>query len=172
MTTVTANVERVSGPGVIGFGIDFCYQDENNHYLLMITTEGRYTMAKRVDGTYSSLFAENWYSSGFLFTGADTINTISITHDGSGHFDVRFNGLDITHFDDVDNLRGGSAGPSIGIGASGDENFPAVPEDGRFMMTAPVVYPLESSRPRELSALPADNRSTRLSRIVIARSDA
>ena len=30
MTTVTATVKKMSGSSVDGFGIVFCYQDENN----------------------------------------------------------------------------------------------------------------------------------------------
>jgi hypothetical protein len=50
MTTVTATAAKMSGAGLVGFGIVLCYQDGNNHYILLITAGGDYRVAKNVGG--------------------------------------------------------------------------------------------------------------------------
>jgi hypothetical protein len=138
MTTVTATVKKVSGSSVMGFGIIYCYQDENNYYRLLITTDGHYAVAKMVGGTYTALVS--WASSASLNTGMGVTNDIGVTQNPLHTFTVTFNTQTITSFADA-SFTGGLAGPCIGIGSSSNESFPSVPEDARFKMTAPVVYP-------------------------------
>ncbi len=137
-TTVTATVKKVTGAGNVGFGIVFCYTDDNNNYLLLISTEGKYTVAENVGGTYTPLVA--WADSAWLNKGLDETNEISVAQGPVGTFTVTFNGHFITDFPDA-SFTGGTAGPCIGIGAFGDEEFPYIPEDARFKMSAPAVYP-------------------------------
>ena len=53
MTTVTATVKKESGCPQSGYGIVFCYQDNNNYYRLLIDTAGHYTVQAKVGGTSS-----------------------------------------------------------------------------------------------------------------------
>ncbi|MCX7031112.1 MAG: hypothetical protein NTU62_13480, partial [Spirochaetes bacterium] len=138
MTTVTATVKKVSGAGQVGFGIVYCYEDENNHYRLLITTGGYYQVGEMVGGTFTALVS--WTASADLNTGLGAMNDISITRDVGGNFTVTFNGQYITDFTNG-NFPGGQAGPCIGIGSSSLEQFPSIPEDARFKMLAPAVYP-------------------------------
>ncbi|HXK36923.1 MAG TPA: hypothetical protein VJ553_05060, partial [Candidatus Paceibacterota bacterium] len=138
MTTVTATVKKVTGAGNVGFGIVFCYTDDNNNYLLLISTEGKYTVAENVGGTYTALIP--WTDSLWLYKGLGETNDIGITQNPVGTFKVTINGNEIISFPDS-SFTGGQAGPCIGIGSFSDEEFPYIPEDGRFMMLAPVPYP-------------------------------
>lgn len=138
MTTVTATVKKVSGSGIVGFGVVFCYQNENNHYRLLITTEGKFTVGKNVGGTYTPLLS--WAASTYLNTGSGAMNDIDITQNPVGKFTVTFNTHDEAPLYDS-TFTGGLAGPCIGIGSSSLEQFPSIPEDARFKMLAPAVYP-------------------------------
>ncbi len=70
------------------------------------------------------------------------VNDIGITKDlpNPGDFTVTFNTHDVSFFTDS-SLTEGDAGPCLRVGSYANEEFPGVPEDARFQMLAPVVYP-------------------------------
>jgi hypothetical protein len=138
MTTVTATVKKVSGSSVDGFGIVFCYQNDNNHYCLLISASGYYKVMKIVGGALTVLVDRTFSTD--LDTGWGVPNDISVTQAPVGTFTVKFNGNPIPPFTDGSFL-GGLAGPCIGIGLPPHERFPGVPADARFQMLAPVLYP-------------------------------
>ncbi len=139
MTTVTATVKKMSGSSVDGFGIVFCYQNENNHYCLLISASGYYKVMKIVGGAETVLVART-FSTYLDTSGWGVPNDISVTRAPGGVFTVKFNGNDVTTFTDV-SFQGGLAGPCIGIGSPPHERFPGVPADARFKMLEPFVYP-------------------------------
>jgi len=130
MTTVTATVKKMYGSSVGGFGIVFCYVDENNFYRLLITTEGKYNVWEMENGVWKELVA--WKDSTNLNTGMDEENTIGVTQDPLHTFTVTFNTLPEPIFSDA-SLTGGDAGPCMWVGSYA--------EDARFRMDAPQQYP-------------------------------
>lgn len=138
VTTVTATVKKVSGSSVDGFGIVFCYQDDNNYCLLLITTEQKYVVWEVVGGTWTA--KHSWDDSVYLNTGMGAVNDIGVTQNPIGTFTVTFNTHDVTFFSGS-SFTDGKAGPCVGIGSYSNEHFPDIAEDVRFKMTAPVVYP-------------------------------
>jgi hypothetical protein len=138
MTTVTATVKKMSGSSVDGFGIVFCYQDINNFYRLLITTEGKYNVWKVVGGTWTEKVP--WDDSVYLNTGMNEENVISVTQNPLGTFTVKSDTHEVTFFTDS-SFTDGDAGPCLWVGSYTGEEFPNIPEDARFKMTAPVIYP-------------------------------
>jgi len=139
MTTVTATVKKMSGYSKAGFGIVYCYQDENNFYLLEITTEGKFKVRKKVGGTDTDLIP--WTTSTYLTSGFGVENDIGVTQDPVGTFSVTLNGTaDVATFDDP-SFTGGLAGPFVRIRSGAYEKFPGVPVDCRFKILEPVAYP-------------------------------
>jgi hypothetical protein len=141
MTTVTATVKKMSGSSVGGFGIVFCYQDENNFYRLLITTDGHYDVWEIEGGTWNEQVP--WTYTPYLNTGLGVENDIGITKDlpSPGDFTVTLNTYNVMFFTDS-SLAEGDAGPCLWVGSYSEENFPEIPEDARFKMDAPEQYPL------------------------------
>ena len=143
MTAVEAQVKRISGYSNIGYGICFCYQDSGDSYRVLITTTGAYIILKRVSGTTyyysgSSWTTTNpsWPSSSHLNTGFNTINDIKVVNNGSGNFDVYFNGILETSFTDS-SFTGGDSGYYATVSDSSHENFPSTSADMRFKQIDP-----------------------------------
>ncbi len=143
MTAVEAQVKRISGYSNIGYGICFCYQDSGDSYRVLITTTGAYIILKRISGTtyyYSggswTTTNPSWPSSSHLNTGFNTINDIKVINNGSGNFDIYFNGVYETSFTDT-TLTGGDSGYYATVSDSSHENFPSTPADMRFKQIDP-----------------------------------
>ena len=71
---------------------------------------------------------------------------IGVTQASVRYFTVTFNTHDVTFFTDS-SLTEGDAGPCIWVGSYANEKFPDVPEDARFKMTAPDLYPRKREPP-------------------------
>ncbi len=138
MSTVTATVIKQSGSLRGGYGIIFCYQDNNNFYRLLIDAAGQYSVYSRVTGTYNVIIP--WSDSAHLNSGVGVANEISVTQVSSNNFSVKFNGTQEALFSDG-NFSGGKAGFSAYVETQADENFPNTPEDIRFKLSLPVAYP-------------------------------
>jgi hypothetical protein len=140
MTTVTATVEKLSGSLNSGHGIVFCYQDTNNFYRLLIDAGGHYSVYAKVGGTYITVIPWITTNSAILNSGFGVSNIISVTQQSLHNFSVSFNGKEETQFSD-NNFTGGTSGFSTSVSPVSGENFPVTPEDVRFKLSSPVVYP-------------------------------
>jgi hypothetical protein len=140
MSTVTATVEKQSGCLYSGYGIIFCYQDNNNFYRLLIDAAGQYSVYSRVGGNYSAIIPWTTTPSAHLNSGVGVANVISVTQQSPNNFSVNFNGTQETLFSDG-TFTGGKAGFCMYIGDQTGENFPNTPEDIRFKLSSPVAYP-------------------------------
>lgn len=138
MTTVTATVKKQSGSLNGGYGIIFCYQDSNNFYRLLIDADGHYSVIARTGGVYSVIIP--WTSSQHLSSGVGVDNVISVHQLSPNNFSVNFNGTQEVLFNDA-NFTGGKAGFSASVNVQANENFPNTPEDLRFKLSSPAVYP-------------------------------
>jgi C-terminal processing protease CtpA/Prc len=140
MTTVTATVKKQSGSLYGGFGIVFCYQDSNNFYHLLIDSAGHYSVYTKVAGTYYAIIPWTTVSSAHLNSGFGVENVISVVQQSPNSFSVIFNGIQEVVFS-AGNFTGGVAGFCASVADQAGENFPAVPEDIRFKLSSPIVYP-------------------------------
>jgi hypothetical protein len=143
MDTVEAQVKRISGNSTTGYGICFCYQDSGDSYRVLVTTTGAYIILKRVSGiTYYYVSGSwtttnpSWPSSSNLITGFGVTNDIKVVYDGSGNFDLYFNGVHEISFADS-TFTGGDSGYYASISDSSRENFPTTPADLRFKQLDP-----------------------------------
>ena len=137
MSTVAAVVEKKSGSPSSSYGIVFCLQDNDNLYLLLITTNGYYCVYEKVGGMYSAIIP--WTVSPLLKHGVRVENEISVTEQTLNHFTVYFNGSFETTFSDG-NFPGGTAGFYASVSPT-TEHFPSTPEDVRCKLSSPVAYP-------------------------------
>jgi hypothetical protein len=140
MTTVTAAVMKQSGSLYFGYGIVFCYQDNNNFYRLLINAAGQYSVYARIGGNFTVIVPWTTTPSIYLNSGFGVENLISVTQQSPNNFSVNFNGKQETLFSDS-NFIGGTAGFAAGIDTQSNENFPITPEDIRFKFSLPVFYP-------------------------------
>jgi hypothetical protein len=140
MSTVTATIKKQSGNAGTGYGIIFCYQDNNNFYSLSIETTGHYHVWARIGGAYSELVS--WTASTDLNNGFGVENEVSVVQTSLYNFAVFFNGTQVRTFTDTGfNFFGGRAGLYASIYDQAHENFPSTPVDVRFKMSSPIVYP-------------------------------
>lgn len=135
MTTVTAEIKKLSGLDYYSFGMIFGWQDWDNFYEMAITNDGWYTIWVQVSDVWTEVI--DWTESSFLNIGAGSSNTISVTYN-TPDIDLKINGNDETSIAPAV-FNSGSAGFMIFIGE--DENFPEEPIDVRFKMTSPVSLP-------------------------------
>lgn len=140
MTTVTAAVKKQSGSYYTGYGILFCYQDQDNFHRLLIDAASQYGVHAKVQGVWREIRRWERTPTLNLKSGLGVENLISVTQESPGHFSIRFNGAMETSFTD-DAFSGGAAGFYVSIGEKDDESFPDTPEDIRLRMTAPASYP-------------------------------
>ena len=152
MGTVTAEVKKVSGNSIYGYGILFCIQtspDEyiHNYYQLTIFIDGTYNLIKVVDDKATSIIPiipvegeyPNYVSSINLNKEYDKINTISVTRNTDETFTISFNGHTEDTFTDS-SFQSGMYGFHLAVGESYEENFPNTPVDVRFrLITASTV---------------------------------
>ncbi len=138
MISVETQVKKISGNQYWGYGVLYCYQDSNNFYCLLITTNNYYCVYKRVDGIFSPVL--DWRHSSILYSGYDVLNKIRINLSTTtpNSFTVYFNDLwDYTFIDS--SFTSGDSGFYATCGKSGDENFPNVPVDVRFNQLTPAL---------------------------------
>ncbi|MBN2353263.1 MAG: hypothetical protein JXD23_11880 [Spirochaetales bacterium] len=138
MTTVTVQVEKVSGALSAGFGLFFCAADLENFYRIMITADGYYTIQKKESGVYNPIIG--WTTSSFINTGLGALNEISVTQTIPNNFTLTINGNVVVSFNDA-SFTGGEAGFVVYVWDQANERFPMAPADVRFKMTAPVAVP-------------------------------
>jgi hypothetical protein len=144
MTSVEAQVKRISGYSGAGYGIAFCYQSSSDSYGIIITTTGHYLIIKKVSGvssyyvsgSWTTTQPSSWPSSSNLNTGLDTINDIKVINAGGGNFNLYFNSAWETSFTDS-TFTGGDSGYGVFISDSSHENFPTTPSDVRFKQIDP-----------------------------------
>ena len=140
MSTVTATVKKQSGSLYSGYGIVFCYQDNNNFYRLFIDAAGQYSIYSKVGGNYSAIIPWTTTPSAHLNSGVGVENEISVIQQSPNNFSVNFNGTQETTFSDG-NFSGGRAGFCAYVAKQSEENFPNTPEDIRYKFSSPVAYP-------------------------------
>ena len=140
MTTVSATVKKESGSLYSGYGIVFCYQDTNNFYRLVIDAAGHYVVHAKVAGTLTSIIPWSPTYTAQINSGLGAANVISVVQQSPGNFSVLFNGTQETTFSDS-NFTGGWAGFYASIAYQAHESFPNTPEDIRFELNSPIVYP-------------------------------
>lgn len=144
MTTVTAAVKKQAGSYYTGFGIVFCYQDDDNYYLLLIDAASHYTVLARAEGAWRKILPWSLSPTMNLKSGLGVENVVSVTQDSPSHFSISFNGsfngsVETSFVDSA--FSGGTAGFYVSIGAKEAENFPQTREDVRLRMIAPASYP-------------------------------
>ena len=138
--SVEMQAKKLSGYSNNGYGFIFCTQDTNNFYRILITATGYYLISKKVSGSYSHYLGGVWTTSGFwpssgnLVTGLGNTNSIKVISTGGGNFDVYFNNVLETSFNDS-TFAGGRNGYYTFIGSVNDEGFPT-PMDVRVKLIA------------------------------------
>ena len=144
-TAMTLSLEKVTGSTGPGYGFRFCAADNNNFYELLITADGYYLIGKEVAGVWTALSGTAtapWVLNGDLATGLGVPNTVTVSKPVAGTFQVQFNaGASPVTFPADASLSAGWIYFLATIGSSTYENFPSVPEDIRFKISAPVAYP-------------------------------
>lgn len=140
-STVTATVIKKSGANNSGYGIIFCYQDSDNFYRVLIDTLGHYTVAAKVAGTYTTVIPWSAPQTATINAGYNVSNEISVTQTSPHNFALSFNGVQEVAGVDTNSFTGGDAGFYASVSSTA-ENFPIIPEDIRFKLTSPVVYPV------------------------------
>lgn len=146
MTSVTAEIKRVSGYENAAYGIIFCFSNSGSgvgYYLFSIVTEGAYQVGKMENNSW--IIVKNWTTSVNLNVGYNTINTVKITRTATAagaDFSVQFNGVDEPDpcFQDS-SYSGGYYGFMNYISGEDWENFPEISSDAKFKLTLPSQYP-------------------------------
>lgn len=138
MTSTEGTVKKMSGYNQSGYGIVFCFQDENNYYRVLINVIGRYTIQRIVDGAGSII--KGWGESTNLNLGYGIENTIRIDRRAEGVFDLFFNGV-LEHSFTDSSFSGGRPGSCVLVSTEHYEFFPDTPVDVRVRFTLPSVEP-------------------------------
>ena len=100
MSTVTATVKKESGYLYSGYGIIFCYQDNNNFYRLLIDAAGQYSVYSRVGCNFSAIIPWTTTLPAHLNSGVGIENVISVIQQSPNNFSVNFNGTQEALFSD------------------------------------------------------------------------
>lgn len=146
MDIVETTVKKMSGSDLWGYGVVFCFQDEDNFYRLLINNKGWYEVSKTVNGKWTYDLVNNdgyWEVSQHLNTGYNVENKIKVKYNNDSTFTIFFNDQEVTTFTD-DSLTGGKFGFCAQVGRAEDENFPTYPVDVRFKQHKPVEFPAKS----------------------------
>lgn len=131
--------KKVSGYSGSGYGMVFGASDVNMDlfYSVLINTNGRYTIIKRVsDGTSFEIETiKEWASSPNLNTGYNVLNTIKVEKEFSS-YSIYFNDNFVTSFtyndvNDAANGFGSRGGFSTHVSSAANEKFPNTPVDVR-----------------------------------------
>jgi hypothetical protein len=131
-------VEKMSGEKTQAFGVRFFQQDSQNFYQLLITTEGKYLLEKKVGGKFAILVP--WSDSFDIDTGIGKINTLLISQPSIDSFVISINGKIQNTIQDSSFYHGttsffASVGNPYG---EFQENLPSEPVDVRFKLTSPL----------------------------------
>ena len=132
MTVVVGEIKKISGYEYGGYGMLFCFQDENNFYLVLIDTMGYYTIWERNNGDWIEHIP--WEYSSYLKKGYNIINKLNIeyNHDHNS-FTISFNDVTQTTIYDS-SFSGGCLGGFVEVYGEKEENFPDTPVDVRFKL--------------------------------------
>ena len=147
MTTVEAEIKKVSGNPEELYGLIFCVQEieqgqsPEQLYCLLIDTCKNFYIFKDdlpLDGNTSE----------YLNSGFNVINKIKITRADNGKFTIYFNDQEAYSFTD-NSYNKGTFGFGTNIGKKNEESFPNTPVDIRCKITA---YPdIEDSNSLKLN---------------------
>lgn len=130
MTSFEAKVKKLSGYEQGGFGIIFCFQNEDNFYVLLITVRGWYSVYKLQDGVWKEVIPWEWTK--HLIEGYNIINSVKVAYSESANIFTIFLNDTITNTFEGNSLTGGYTGYIASVGGPNEENFPAAPLDVRF----------------------------------------
>jgi hypothetical protein len=140
MNSVEMEINKMSGSQNYGYGMVFCYADNQNYYQLLLTVNGYYRIGKIVNGAWSYYLGGTWVSangqwpsSNFLLYGYGSVNKIGVTGNGSGTFIVSFNDNQVVTFTD-NSFTGGQNGFFYSVGPQTREGFPGCPVDIRYRL--------------------------------------
>jgi hypothetical protein len=141
MTTVTANLVKVSGAVNYGYGLIFCWTGNDNFYTVLISCDGWYMVRRKVNGINSTI--QDWIQTPNLTQGLGMSNMLSITQSPTvdGSYNIEINGHPTLGFTDQNLINGGQAGFYASIGSSTEEHFPEAPVDVRFKLASPIAIP-------------------------------
>ncbi len=139
-TTLTAELKRVSGYYYALYGINFCSQDFDNYYELIIDIDGGFSVYKQINSSWIPLI--NWTYSLDLIKGYNQINKIKIDRDGSGNFSITFNDAiaPSATFTDT-SFPGGSLGMVCNIDTENNEDFPTISNNTKYRFLEPASIP-------------------------------
>jgi hypothetical protein len=142
MNSVEMEIKKMSGCQSYGYGMVFCYGDDQNYYQLLLAINGYYRIGKNVDGVWSyylggAWVSENgaWPSSANLVTGYGSLNKIKVTRDGTGTFILSFNDAQVATFMD-NSFTGGRNGFFYSVASQAREGFPGCPVDIRYKLNS------------------------------------
>jgi len=128
--TYEIDCKKMNGAYNYGYGMLFgaSNTDARRYYLLLITTDGDYSIGKFSNDKYTII--KDWAKSEKLNTGYNTINTLKVVKNGTT-FTVYLNGSQVHQFTDTE-ISGDRFGYGVSIGSKNDEAFPDMPLDVRF----------------------------------------
>jgi len=127
MTSRAGLIKKISGNPYTGYGIYFCYNDEDNFYILWINTKGEYMIGQCVQG--NRVIIDLGGESENLKKGFGVENKLEVKKkEGEYTFEIYFN--DEKEKDLFNSsFIGGKFGFFVYVGDSSQESFPAVPEE-------------------------------------------
>jgi hypothetical protein len=124
-------VKKVSGYLGGGYGMLFGFVDNNNYYRLLITNNGNYSTAKRVNGTVTVF--QSFVRSTYLTAGPNETNTLKVVYTpANDKYTVYLNDHNVTSFTDTSITGGTRIGFYVSISSQTNENFPGTPVDVWF----------------------------------------
>ena len=128
--------KKISGYYYEPFGMIFCAGDPNiSFYQININLDGQYNVVKQTvqgEGT-SGEFLITWTKSKYLEQGYNKENIVKIVKNGNV-FTIFFNGQAENSFTETNPLNGKKIGLLVHYGKEGQEDFPKIPVDVRFMI--------------------------------------
>ena len=141
---IVVETQKISGHDYHAYGVIFCYQSDSSMYRVWIDTDGWYRISSR-DSLGDDAEIVGWtQDTTNINTGYGITNTIEISYIDPD-YTLTINGANITSFDKAAggylDLTGGKSGFYASIGDATDEDFPNVPVDIRYKMTAPITVP-------------------------------
>jgi hypothetical protein len=139
-THITARLAKISGSLATGYGFGFCYKDQWNTYLLMISGDGYFRVRKVLNGTWSDIMP--WKHNNGLIAGFANINKVDIYQSSIGNFRITFNDNSTASETFTDTtFKAGKIEFYAQIGDASYESFPEKREDIRYQLLAPVKFP-------------------------------
>ena len=127
MTSFEAKVKKLSGYEWGSFGIIFCFENDDNFYVLLIDVKGWYSVFELKDGVWKEVIPWEWTE--HLIGGYDIINSIKVAYSESANiFTIFLNGKIVNTFEG-NSLTRGYTGYIVYVGGPHEENFPTTPVD-------------------------------------------